>query len=72
MKAARNWARQTRAQVRSLLEQPRMGRKVPEFDRDDLRELIYERNYRIIYRLLSDEIEIVSIFHAAQTLPGDL
>ncbi len=31
---------------------PYSGRKVPEYDRDDLREVI-EGSYRIIYRILS-------------------
>ncbi len=33
---------------------PYCGRIVPEFDRDDLREVIYQ-NYRIVYRMVSDE-----------------
>lgn len=43
-----------------------MGRKVPEHDRDDLRELIHS-HYRIVYELAgADEIYVLQIFHAAQ------
>jgi plasmid stabilization system protein ParE len=34
----------------SLAEFPNSGRKVPEYDREDYRELI-EGNYRIMYRV---------------------
>ncbi len=38
---------------------PYSGRKVPEYDRDDLREVI-EGSYRIIYRILSDQIDVIA------------
>ena len=44
---------------------PKSGRVVPEFDIEDLRELI-EGNYRIIYQITSDKIAIVRIHHAAR------
>lgn len=72
IEAAKKWARQTRDLTRNLIKQPKLGRKVPEFDRDDLRELIYAHHYRIVYRLSYKEIEIVTIFHTAQELPTKL
>jgi len=48
----------------------RSGRKVPEYDRDDVREL-KERPYRIIYQL-SDRVDIVAVMHYRQLLPGDV
>jgi toxin ParE1/3/4 len=49
---------------------PRMGRKVPEFDNDIIREL-FERNYRIIYRIDSgDLISVVRIHHSSKELKG--
>jgi toxin ParE1/3/4 len=49
-------------QTRMLARFPRTGRKVPEFDDDNLRELIVF-SYRIIYRLQNDEILIAAIIH---------
>ena len=40
-----------------------MGRVVPEYSRDDIRELIF-RQYRIVYQLKDDDILIVSIILA--------
>lgn len=52
---------------RQIGELPRTGRKVPEFDRDDLRELL-ERPYRIIYRIKTDQIDIVTLWHYRRVL----
>ena len=46
---------------------PQMGRVVPEIDRDDIREIIVQ-SYRIIYRLLLDEVEILTVHHGARSL----
>lgn len=45
----------------SLAAHPQIGRQVPEFGRNDLRELIV-RNYRTVYRLTANRIEIVTVF----------
>ena len=55
----------------SLAEQPLRGRAVPEFDRDDIRE-VRERPYRIIYRVGADEMKILSVMHERRLLPADL
>lgn len=47
------------------------GRKVPEFDTEDIRELI-ERPYRIIYRIKPGQIDIISVIHCARLLPKEL
>jgi toxin ParE1/3/4 len=52
------------AAVDSLTQFPQIGRIVPEFQRDDLREIILD-NYRIVYVLRVEGIRIVSMFHAA-------
>ncbi len=41
---------------------PYSGHKVPEYDRDDLREVI-EGSYRIIYRILPDQIDVIAVIH---------
>jgi toxin ParE1/3/4 len=43
---------------------PRAGRVVSEFGREDVRETIVQ-NYRVVYRVLPDEVEILTIHHGA-------
>ena len=50
---------------------PYMGRKVPEYDLNELRELIY-KSYRIIYEVQSTQIIIHGIWHSARNLPIQL
>ncbi|MDP2186762.1 MAG: type II toxin-antitoxin system RelE/ParE family toxin [Erythrobacter sp.] len=50
---------------------PHAGRRVPEYQIDTLREVL-ERPYRIIYRIQPDEIEVLTVMHYRQLLPGDL
>jgi toxin ParE1/3/4 len=51
-----------------LQKQPYLGRVVPEFDLQHLRELIFE-NYRIIYRLNTASIvEVLMIHHASRDI----
>ncbi len=54
-------------QTRMLARFPRSGRQVPEFDDEDIRELI-AYSYRIIYRLQSDEVIIAAVIHGKQIL----
>lgn len=56
----------------SILEtHPKAGRVVPELTQENLRELI-EGNYRIIYRIYSeDRIDIVTVHHSSRLL-GDI
>jgi len=48
-----------------------MGRKIPEFNRENNRELIY-KSYRIMYSIESDKIFIHKIWHSARNLPQKL
>ena len=50
---------------------PRSGRRVPEYDREDLREVI-EKPYRIIYRIREEQVDVLAVFHSAQRLPPQL
>lgn len=50
-----------------LAEFPRLGRVVPEIGRQDIRELIVQ-SYRVIYRLLPEEVEILTVHHGARPL----
>ena len=51
--------------------QPFSGRKVPEYEAEDIRELI-EKPYRIIYRLKQDQIDVLAVIHGAQLLPEEI
>lgn len=46
---------------------PNSGRIVPEINKTDLRELIHG-NYRIIYKVYDDKIDIITIYHSARLL----
>ncbi|MEQ6168654.1 MULTISPECIES: type II toxin-antitoxin system RelE/ParE family toxin [unclassified Ekhidna] len=53
--------------VSILKEFPNAGRIVPEFENQQLRELI-EGNYRIIYKIKPDFIGVVRVHHSSQLL----
>ena len=55
----------------SLAQQSMRGRKVPEYVREDVRE-IRERPYRIIYLVEARQVRILTVMHERQLLPGDL
>jgi plasmid stabilization system protein ParE len=46
---------------------PRLGRMVPDFHHDALRELIVG-DYRIIYRIVDDELRILTVVHGSRDL----
>ena len=54
--------RQIVALTRRLEQFPFAGRKVPEFDDDNLRELI-AYSYRIIYRVEAAQIIVAAVIH---------
>ena len=62
------FARDVFALTRSLHGQPHLGAAVPEWGRDDIRERQLH-NYRVIYRLRGDDVEIVTVIHGARRLP---
>ena len=57
------------SRVGQLESNPRSGRIVPEFNRDEIRELI-EGNYRIVYRYRGDAVTVLRIHHSASQLKG--
>ncbi|MEI6138027.1 MAG: type II toxin-antitoxin system RelE/ParE family toxin [Mariniphaga sp.] len=63
---ADNQVRRIKTKTIILKTRPESGRIVPEIGIKELRELI-EGNYRIIYRIFSDEsIEILAVHHSAR------
>ena len=53
------------AAVERLRDNPRSGRVVPELGDESIREVIHS-NYRIVYRLQRDVVEIATVFHGAR------
>lgn len=50
---------------------PQSGRRVPEYEASDIREII-ERPYRLIYRIKADQIDVLAVIHGAQRFPEQL
>ena len=65
------YARIFTAKIVKVIEEipiyPKRGRKVPEYNNENIRERIYHE-YRIVYKLDSDTIEIVSISQGSKQL----
>ncbi len=61
------FAKKVNAIIKAIPQFPKVGRIVPEFRDENLRERIYG-NYRIVYRLKEELVEIVTICHAAKLL----
>jgi len=53
--------------TRTLARFPKSGRKVPEFDDENIRELI-AYSYRIIYTLEPNQVTIAAVIHGKRTL----
>lgn len=53
--------------VEKLADFPNLGRRVPEADRDDIREIFFQA-YRIIYRLMADRVQILAVMHGSRDL----
>lgn len=53
--------------VEHLESFPKIGRRVPESDDQNVRELIY-KSYRIIYQIKEDHLEIITIIHGSRLL----
>jgi len=51
-------------------EQPLSGRIVPEYEAEDIRELI-EKPYRIIYRIKTEQIDVLAVIHGARLMPDE-
>ncbi len=56
--------------VTVLETHPRVGKVVPEFGNDTIREIL-EGSYRIIYKIESEsEISVARVYHGARLLRG--
>ena len=75
---ARHSRRYARSLVRRIINKskrlarfPRLGPVVPEYNDDTLRELL-EQPYRIIYRLLDKQVDVIAVIHAARRPPRSM
>lgn len=51
-----------------LIDNPDMGRIVPDLSDPNIRELIH-KNYRIVYRHIGEEIHILTVFEGHRLFP---
>ena len=52
---------------KQLAEFPSSGRRVPEFEMDQIREVI-QGPYRIIYYIKPDQIDVLAVVHGAMNI----
>jgi addiction module RelE/StbE family toxin len=55
------------SRIEQLENFPNSGRIVPEFDNENIRELL-QGNYRIIYKVFVQKVSIVRIHHASRLI----
>lgn len=48
-----------------------MGRRVPEWDDEEIRERIVG-NYRLIYRVRNSQVVVIAVVHGARLLSPDI
>jgi len=68
-KAALKWASEIKKSIQKLSEYPHLGRIVPEFSDESIREII-KGQYRIVYKIDvdSDTIAILAVHHSKKLL----
>ena len=66
---ALNWVSRVLDRSDQIGGQPRSGRIVPEYQRETIRE-VFEGDYRIIYRIRSQQVDVLTVRHRARLLPG--
>lgn len=54
--------------VETLSKYPERGRKVPEANREEIRE-VFEGDYRIIYRIEPKKVSVLTVRNFKQLLP---
>lgn len=68
--AAKTWVVGLFDTIKALGRFPNRGRRVPELDRRDVRELIYG-SYRVIYRVEAKRVSILTVRHARRRFDPD-
>jgi len=65
---AGSFAKKILQRIENLVDFPLMGRVVPEYRNESLRELLYQ-NYRIVYKIFGHTVYITLIIHGSHQLP---
>lgn len=65
--AAVVWVNSLFKRIGLIKDFTRSGRKVPGINRDEIRELVYG-DYRVIYRIESTRVAIITVRHLRQAL----
>ncbi len=58
--AATKWAELIFSKEKVLIDSPKIGRKVPEYNDESIREIIVG-NYRLVYRIKEKYISIITV-----------
>ena len=64
----RTFARGVSALAEDAARQPFFGAEVEKYGREDIRERLFD-SFRVIYRVRGNEVEILTVVHAAKLLP---
>lgn len=70
LNAALDWVQNLQDRAETIPESPRAFRMVPEYDRDDIREMI-TGNYRTVFKIESARIVILTVFEGHKQLELD-
>ncbi len=65
---ARSMVDRPTARSRQIGDFPLSGRVVPESEAEDIREVM-ESSYGIIYRVRSEQVDVLAVVHGARQLP---
>lgn len=67
LERATEWTLELYSAGESLAKSSHRGRIVPEFNEENIRELII-KNYRLVYRVQSKAVEILTVFEGHRLL----
>ena len=68
--AARNWVERIRKQAQNICQTPFAGRVVSELGQEDIREIVFG-NYRIVYRVSKEVLEVLTVFEGHRLFRSD-
>ena len=68
--AARRWVDDLFAAVATLAGLPERGRRVPEFPRPDVREILFG-SYRVVYRIEGRRVAVLTVRHLRRHFDPD-
>ena len=63
--AAEAWVEQLFAKAATLKQHARRGKKVPEVDRDEIRQILHGK-HRIIYRVDAKRVVVLTVRHSRE------